>query len=134
MLPVEPGHIYELDWIDGAPLARATGGDGTSPDGMMTESRLIFVRRDSKRGGHNHGGTQCQDVLRVLIDRVQYCDAQLPWPGNDKIIGNLRSALTLFEARALMRKTESGLILPEQIKTGDDGHFQIEVREDAHSH
>jgi len=38
----------------------------------------------------------------------------------------LRMALVLHEARALMRKTEKGIIAPEQIDTcAEDGHFVL---------
>lgn len=122
---VEPGHVYTLAWLDGGAMARASGGEATSHDGLMVEDRLIFVRRDSKRGENNHAGTQCQEVIRALIDRVQYCEAMEHWEGNDDIIEHLREALVLFEARALLRKTEKGIIHPELIATGEDGHFML---------
>lgn len=107
---VEPGHIYDLDWLDGQPAA-----DDTS-------NRLIFVNREE---GTEHAGTQTQEVLRALIDRTQHCDDCLRWEGNDLIIHHLRMALVLHESRALARKTEKGLILPESVATGEDGHFKL---------
>jgi hypothetical protein len=34
-------------------------------------------------------------------------------------------ALVLHEARALIRKAEKGLIKPEKVQTGPDGHFLL---------
>lgn len=105
MKVIEKGHIYQLQHLD---------GDGAS--------LLVFVNREA---GDEHEGTQTQDVLRVLIDRTQHCDACLRWPGNDAIIYHLRMALALHEARALERKTAKGIIEPENVPVGPDGHFAI---------
>lgn len=105
---IEPGHIYQLNWLDGKSDNRA--------------DELIFVNREK---GTEHAGTQTQEVLRALIDRTQHCDNCLRWEGNDLIIQHLRMALALHEARAILRKTEKGYIYPELISTGEDGHFII---------
>lgn len=108
---IEPGHVYDLNWIDGEPSALS--------------NRLIFVNREA----NPHPGTQTQEVLRALIDRTMHCDNCLRWDGNDRIIHHLRMALALHEARALERKTEKGIMLPENVVTAADGHFLIrEVR------
>lgn len=107
---LEPGHVYEF----------------ANLDGELKNNRIIFVNREP---GNKHPGTQTQDVLRVLIDRTKHCDACLRWEGNDLIIHHLRMALVLHEARALIRKTEKGLISPESILTGNDGHFQLTTNE-----
>ena len=100
---IEPGHIYQLQHLDG------------SGAGMR-----VFVNREA---GTEHEGTQTQEILRALIDRTQHCDNCLRWDGNDKIIHHLRMALSLHEARALERKTEKGELQPENVKVGSDGHF-----------
>lgn len=115
---IEPGHIYELNWLDGEPK-RLT--DGMLHAEYIPENRLVFVNRENTP----HAGTQTQEVLRALIDRTQHCDRCLRWEGNDQIIAHLRMALVLHEARALERKTQKGYILPEQIVAGDDGHFKL---------
>ena len=108
MMIVEPGHVYKLHAIDGA--------EGES-------ETLRFVNREP---GSEHPGTQTQEVLRALIDRTMHCDNCLRWAGNDKIIHHLRMALVLHEARALERKTEKGIIQPENVSTSaQDGHFTI---------
>lgn len=111
MKVIEPGHIYQLQHLDGS-------GAGL----------LVFVNRET---GTEHEGTQTQDVLRVLIDRTQHCDGCLRWDGNDKIIHHLRMALALHEARALERKTEKGVLKPELVQTGDDGHFIVNEEVEA---
>jgi len=113
MMIVEPGHVYKLHAIDGA--------EGES-------ETLRFVNREP---GSEHPGTQTQEVLRALIDRTMHCDNCLRWAGNDKIIHHLRMALVLHEARALERKTEKGIIQPENVYTSyHDGHFTIHEEND----
>ncbi len=118
MRVIEPGHIYELDQLD---------GDGTP-------LRITFVNREATP----HAGTQTQEVLRMqidilstLIDRTNHCDACLRWDGNDKIVKamseaqrQLRLAILLHEQRALERKMDKGLAV-EQIPTDYDGHFLV---------
>lgn len=113
MKVVEKGHIYKLKWLDGEPKFWAS---------EESADNLIFVNREE---GTEHPGTQTQEVLRALIDRTMHCDNCLRWEGNDLIIHHLRMALALHEARAILRKTEKGLILPEQVTTGEDGHFTL---------
>jgi hypothetical protein len=120
MTVVEPGHIYELNSLD---------GDGTPV-------RLVFVNREE---GTEHPGTQTQEVLRVcidvlscLIDRTNHCDDCLRWEGNDRIIKamseaqrQLSLAILYHEQRVLERKTAKGQFDPATYPTGNDGHFQI---------
>lgn len=111
---IEPGHIYELNWLDCKPQ---------SPDWpYLSDNKLVFVNREKTP----HPGTQTQEVIRALINRTQHCDSCLRWNGNDKIIYHLRMVLALHEARAIERKTEKGYIYPELIITGEDGHFKID--------
>lgn len=103
---IEPGHIYTLRHLDGP-----------------GHTLLMFVAREY---GKHHEGTTNQEVLRALIDRVQYLDNQLPWPGNAKIIEHLRMALVLHEARVLERKTETGKLAPERVVCDErDGHYLL---------
>lgn len=119
MKVIEPGHIYELNQLDG--------------DGKPLV--LKFVRRDKEP---YHEGTQIQEVIRVqidmldaLIDRVNHCDDCLRWEGNDTIIKHfsecqrrLRLALLKFEERALERKVDKHGFKPETVPMGSDGHFK----------
>lgn len=102
---VDPGHVYALDSLDGE-----------------YQQSVRFVKRF--RGNLNHPGTVNQELLRVLIDRVQFLDAEKPWPLNEQILYHLRMALVLHEARAIIRKTEKCQIFPELLPvSGTDGHY-----------
>lgn len=104
---VDPGHEYEIESIDG-----------------VLPQRIIFVKRF--RGIANHAGTTNQELLRVLIDRVERLDAEQPWSGNADILQHLRECLVLHEARALWRKVHKGELKPEQITVSQkDGHFKL---------
>lgn len=122
---IEPGHVYDLNWLDDNPLTFVKN------DQVMqaAENRLIFVNRED----NPHGGTQTQEVLRALIDRTMHCDNCLRWPGNDEIIYHLRMALVLHEQRALGRHVEKGEIQPERVRTGSDGHFMLAVPDEPYS-
>lgn len=106
---VHEGHKYKLNSLDGE-----------------AKVELTFVRRF--RGEDNYSGTTNQEVLRVLIDRVEFLDKEMPWDGNKEILKHLRMALVLHESRALVRKVEKDEIKPELVKCTDkDGHFKIEL-------
>lgn len=75
---IDPGHDYELESYDG-----------------YLYVPLRFVGKAA--------GTNCQEVIRVLIDRVKYLDNQMPCQENKTIVTNLRSALIAFENRAIRR-------------------------------
>lgn len=121
MKVIEPGHIYELNVLDGnAPMI------------------LRFVNREDTP----HDGTQTQEVLRAnidsietLIDRTNHCDNCLPWPGNERIIKamseaqrQLRLALLFHEQRAIERKFEKDGVRPEKVPVEADGHFAFKEK------
>lgn len=86
---LEAGHKYELD-----------GYDGSHPQ------ELEFLKREGEGYPFNygkHGGTNCQEVLRALIDRSEYLQKQVPCYETESIIGLLKTALVLFETRAARR-------------------------------
>lgn len=87
---VEKGHIYNTTTYDG-PL-----GD-----------TITFMKRIGEfypgNAGAPHPGTNCQEVLRVLIDRVEYLNNQVFHTNNITILHNLRSSLWLLEQRAAER-------------------------------
>src|SRR5271167_1731359 len=105
---VEPGHIYELNTLDGE------------------HGEVEVLRFVNREPGAEHPGTQTQEVLRALIDRTMHCDNCRRWSGNDKIIQHLRMALALHESRAIERKAEKGLYDAEHISVNsNDGHFML---------
>jgi hypothetical protein len=109
MKVIDPGHVYHVNNYD---------GDGSQ--------EITFVKRF--RNTDNHEGTINQELLRVLIDRVQFLDAEAPWEGNKDILHHLRMALVLHESRALFRKVAKGEFLPELVDTNDkDGHFKFNI-------
>lgn len=83
---LDAGHRYLISSIDG---------------GM--EQELVFVKRENDGCPFNAGsnpGTNCQEVLRVLIDRIDYLQRQRPCAESEAISGLLKTALFLFEVRA----------------------------------
>jgi hypothetical protein len=85
--------------------------------------RIRFVAR-GQSSDLLHGGTNCQEVIRALIDRVKHMDGILPCQENSEILRHLRLALSAFETRAIRRKVEKSKLLPESIMTEEcDGHW-----------
>jgi len=123
MKVIEPGHIYEVPHLDG------NGQTG----------KLTFVNREV---GDEHAGTQTQEVLRVavdimnvLIDRTNHCDACMRWEGNDRIIKALSEAqrqmnlaILYHEQRVLERKFAKGKLDPAGFPTGPDGHYDLGLK------
>lgn len=89
MRVIDPGHEYELDSYDGE-----------------QPNRLVFMKREGEgypfNVGH-HPGTNCQEVIRVLIDRVKYLQKQIPCDENHALLMYLRDALVCLEDRAARR-------------------------------
>lgn len=97
MKVLDPGHDYLLDILD-------------APSDHSRPERLTFVKRegDGYPGNVGHyAGTNIQEVLRALIDRVKYLDGQIPCSENRIVLGNLRTALVLLEVRAARRHYRS---------------------------
>ena len=94
MKTIDPGHIYALDMLD------------IAADEPQSTEMLVFVKREGTRYPGNvspHPGTNCQEVMRALIDRVKFLNSQAPDPRNQPVIQHLREALWLFESRAAER-------------------------------
>jgi hypothetical protein len=91
---IDPGHRYELSSLDGD-----------------YRQELTFVKRcDRLNPGKYPGntdsypGTTIQEVLRALIDRLNYVHNQIPCLENQFIVSMLRQCLYLLEVRAKRRK------------------------------
>ncbi len=94
MKTIDPGYRYALVNYDNYPQQQGL------------EQQLLFVKREDENYPGNKGtnpGTNCQEVLRALIDRCVYLQKQKSCAETEAIIGNLRSALLLFELRAARR-------------------------------
>ena len=89
MRVIEPGHQYALAHLDG-----------------NLEELLTFVKREGPgypgNVGH-HPGTNLQEVIRAMIDRVKYVDGQVPCRENKIVIAALRESLQYLEIRAARR-------------------------------
>jgi hypothetical protein len=102
---IDPGHRYKLR--DNKSLSEST--------------ELVFFK-DSDINGSGYPGTTNQEVIRALIDRVQFLNSQLPHRFNSEIIDCLRRALALHEMRHIERLVERGFSV-EAIPAQKSGHF-----------
>jgi hypothetical protein len=95
---LDAGHLYDLDLLD-AGIHGSTG-----------HRELRFVKRIGEKfpGNQEPGyeGTTSQEVIRALIDRAQYVDAQKPDVANKLALSNLRSALRWLEVRAAEQRDD----------------------------
>jgi hypothetical protein len=95
---LDPGHRYALDQLDTHRPFTESG---------LTQTLRFVKRIGSKFPGNDppgYEGTTTQEVLRALIDRTRYVDAQDPHDDNAGVLTALRSALTLLERRAALRR------------------------------
>lgn len=91
---LDAGHRYEAD-----------GFDGGGPQYIQ-----FFKRVGPKfpfNAGTPLGGTNCQEILRILIDRVDYLQRQNPCAESEAISALLKTALMLFETRAARRRDQT---------------------------
>lgn len=101
MKVLDKGHLYQLDTLledpENAPRAKVS-------------TSLRFVKRVGEKYPGNvppgYEGTTTQEVIRALIDRMLYVDAQKPHPTNDQVIRGLRTALMNLELRAAKERGE----------------------------
>lgn len=110
---LDPGHLYEVDVFF----------KSKSNIHCEKEQQTVrFLKDDTYNGGTPYPGTTCQELIRVLINRVEFLDNQNSHEYNNQIVDNLREALLLFEKRHLDRLLEKGLKI-EDLPTDSDGHF-----------
>lgn len=86
---LDPGHDYVLESLD-----------GDAPQ------RLTFVKREGAGFPGNvgsHPGTTMQEVLRALIERAEYVNAQVPCAETEAAAEMWKASLVLLEARAARR-------------------------------
>ncbi len=92
MKTLDPGHHYHLEVYD-------KGHD---------HEDLMFMKRIGEKypgnTGPTHGGTNCQEVLRVLIDRLLYLNNQIPCAETEICVGHARHMILLLEMRAKRMK------------------------------
>lgn len=122
MRVVTPGHVYDIHNVD---------------DPEQGTQRIRFVRRrddDAKLRDVFTPGILAQELLRVLIDRTLYLNAEAPCAEDVAVVKKLRECLRLYESRAARRTIEK-LPMPEMrdvcarchhILCLCDGHSRIE--------
>lgn len=89
MIVIDPGHSYLVDSLDGG-----------------NPQPIDFVKREGQSYPGNighHPGTNCQELLRVLINRYQYLNKQIYSPHNISCIDYARRELWHLEYRASER-------------------------------
>lgn len=94
MNAVVPGHLYNLE--------NADPGEAGSP----TVQTLAFIRKESVDGVFKTvaNGTTNEEVLRALIDRLQFLQAKATCRENALAITKLEEALMWLERRTADRK------------------------------
>lgn len=102
MQVIDPGHRYTLHGKDG-------------------ELQTLHFFKDNEIHDTGHDGVLCQELLRVLLHRVEYLEDEVPAPENKIIHEALITAFIAFETRALRRKLEK--CNPATIPPGDDGYL-----------
>jgi hypothetical protein len=113
---VDAGHVYLLDNLKGIGCSRQT---------------LKFMKdADINNIDFHQPGTSCQEVIRVLIDRVIFLNGQKPHQLNEAILHHLRMAIAGFEARAIMNKVEKGFEI-ETLRTAEDGHIVFKKKKET---
>lgn len=99
---LDPGHLYELSNLD------------HHAPGNLAE-RLQFVKRIGLQFPGNLGEPRCgtitQEVIRALIDRTQYVDAQQEDIANAQTIAAFRLALRALEMRAARERGDFHALL-----------------------
>lgn len=121
---LDPGHKYELDVYD-VPTnqLRLVNAEDFKP-----RQSLTFVKRCGPKHPNNqdaYPGTNCQEVLRALLDRVRFLHNQVPCWHNHVIVLSLNTALYMFELRNAQikhRKWPNPFKLNQE--PGKDGHFK----------
>jgi hypothetical protein len=113
---IEPGHVYGLF------------------RGPVREGEVLrFIRRSSAAvdyGNGEHAGTNTQEVIRVLIDRLGFLRGRVRWIDLSEVIYSLRMALFCYEARAWARKQQQTNRQAGQHDLGKERYRDVPFTED----
>ena len=96
MKVIDPGHEYELDYLDGH-LSSTLSQKGS----------IVFVKREGLLYPGNvgaHPGVTMQELLRVGVHRMQHVDGQAHDDINIDVVEHLRQSIYLLELRAARRR------------------------------
>lgn len=90
MKVLDPGHSYLVNSYDGG-----------------EPQKINFMKRVGKgypgNTGEPHSGTNCQELLHVVLNRTKYLDNQYKHRNNAAIVRKCNEILWLFEDRAAER-------------------------------
>jgi hypothetical protein len=93
MMVIVAGHEYELLNADATRIIGALFFVNKKLQG----DKLVLVK----------DGTTTEEVLRVLIDRLEHLDSKVPCKENKTALAALKKALTALEARTADRQTRA---------------------------
>lgn len=116
MKEIDPGHEFELDYLD-------TAQETT----LAQVGRLRFVKRVGPKYPGNtdaHSGTTIQEVTRALISRLIHLDGQDPHRRNKIALRDFRNAILQLELRAAERAGDPNRVL--EMREGMRDMFEIE--------
>ena len=88
---VKAGHRYMLDSVEGTEVSPLQFIDKEPVSEGSTELKTV------------NDGTTNEEVLRVLIDRMQFLQAKMPCRENEIVLIDLHDALRLLEQRTASR-------------------------------
>lgn len=123
MRVIDPGHVYDLNWLDGKPEDTYYIDDDSecTEQEPHSENRLIFVKREGEKypgNANHHPGTTSQEVLRALIARIKYVDAQQHHSYNELVLHCMREAIEWLEARAAQLVNRDFFVRMEMSRLG----------------
>ncbi len=100
MKTITPGHKYELDHFESFGLP-----------GCPVQTIQFIEKRPAGEGSAElvtiNDGTTNEEVLRMLIDRMQYLQAKFPCRENAIVITKLEESLMWLEKRTKDRKARN---------------------------
>ncbi len=100
MKTVTPGHKYELAHFENYGL-----------EGCPVQTIQFIEKRPAAEGSSElvtvNDGTTNEEVLRMLIDRIQYLQAKFPCRENAIVITKLEESLMWLEKRTADRKARN---------------------------
>lgn len=106
MKVLDPEHSYDLDNLD------------VNPEITASTQTIDFVKRIGEKypgnTGEPHAGTTVQELCRVIVNRLQYTDAQKECEENHHCILHARMIIYYLEKRAYR---EHGVELDQDMRT-----------------
>lgn len=103
-----PGHNYILDDLDSA-LGAGHDAEVLASGKIHSFQQLQFIQKEPVESGSTemktvHNGTTNEEVLAVLIDRIQFLNAKFPCKENAVALTHIETALLWLNKRTADRK------------------------------